>query len=337
MADEHESMSPTKIGLGVLWPACWTGLPTKLALAVLFMAMGLMQFEDNLGLAFLMLLASPVTIFGLPIITMGLEAHLGEGIGIPLLFLISIPIDIWAFGVAGQTFFLEWLRKEPPYGLGFSLWWKSALVGAFFLPTLWLIVGTVTSTAISTSHSLMEMESLRHTFGTGIPIAERISIELALWGSVASVVLIVLLLIGVSLIGQIIRRTAEAAQPASEDYQGLITRWDLMRVPGDQGLLLTAVTGAGVVLSLLFWAALPVTTPHPHECCAKPEVRAQPPIKPLDALNKSEQLIAQLSAQLEALEQQKAEADAKKDKEEGKALGSKDAAPSGVKKLKSER
>ena len=333
MADERESMSPTKIGLGVLWPACWTGLPIKLALAVLFMAMGLMQFEDRLGLAFLMLLASPVTIFALPVITMGLEAHLGEGIGIPLLFLFSIPIDIWAFGVAGRTFFLEMLRKEPPDGLGLSLWWKSALVGAFFLPILWLIVGTVTSTAISTSRSLMEMEILRHALATGLPIAERISIELALWGSVASAALIVLLLIGVSLVGQIIRRTAEAAQPAPEDYQRLIARWDLMRVPGDQGLMLTAVIGAGVVLSLLFWAVLPVTTPHPHECCAKDEVRAQPPIKPLDVLNKSEQLFAQLSAQLEVLEQQKADADTKKNKGKGKALGGKDAASSGMKKL----
>lgn len=333
MADERESMSPTKIGFGVLWPACWTGLPIKLPLAVLLLAMGLMQFEGGLGLAFLMLLASPVTIFAFPIITMGFEAHLGEGIGIPLLFLFSIPIDMWAFGVVGRTFFLEQFRKEPPDGLGVTLWWKSALVGAFFLPILWLIVGTVTSTAISTSQSLMEMEILRHAFGTGIPVAERISIELVLWGSVASAVLIVLLLIGVSLVGEMIRRTAEAAQPASEHYQELITRWDLMRVPADQGLFLTTLTGAGVVLSLLFWAALPVTTPHPHECCSKPDMEAQPPFKPLDALNKNEQRIAQLSAQVEALEQQKAEADAKKDRGERKAKGGKDAAPSGMRKL----
>ncbi|TKS57837.1 MAG: hypothetical protein EWM72_03411 [Nitrospira sp.] len=328
MADERESMSPTKIGLGVLWPACWTGLPIKLAFAVLALAMGLMQFEGRLGLAFLMLLASPVTIFALPIVTMGLESHLGEGIGIPLLFLISIPIDIWALGVVGRTFFLEKLRKEPPDGLGLTLWWKSALVGALFLPILWLIVSTVTSAAISMAHSLMEMEMFKD-----IPVAERISIELTLWGSVASAVLIVLLLVGVSLAGRMIRRAAEAAQPASETYQGLITRWDLMRVPADQGLMLTALTGAGVVLSLLFWAALPVTTPHPHECCEKPEVKAQPPFKPVDALNKNEQRMAQLSAQLEALEQQKAQADAKKDKGRGKAQGGKDTAPSGVKKL----
>ncbi len=327
MAADRESMSPMKIGLGVLWPACWTGLPLKLAFAVLVLAMGLMQFGDGLGLPFLMLFASPVTIFALPIITLGLAGHLGEGVGFPLLFLISIPIDIWALGVVGRTLLLEKFRKEPPEGLGLTLWWKLALIGAFFLPILWLIVSTVTSTAISMAHALMETELFK-----GIPIPERISIEVTLWGSVALTVLIVLLLIGVSLAGWMIRRVAEAAQPASENYQGLITRWDLMRVPTDQGLMLTALTGAGVVLSLLFWAALPVTTPDPHECCENPEMKAQPLFKPLDALNENEQRIAQLSAQLEALEQQKAEAEAGKGKGKGTAQGGKAAPPAAVQK-----
>ena len=152
-------------------------------------------------------------------------------------------------------------------------WWKSAVVGAFFLPLLWFLVSTVTDTAISASHSIAELEGLRFVFSTGLPVAERIGLEVTLWGSVASVVLIVLLAIVVSIIGRLIRRTAEGAGPAPENYQGLITRWDLMRVPADPGLLLTTVTGAGVVLSLLFWAVLPVTTPHPHECCKKPEAK----------------------------------------------------------------
>ncbi len=87
-------------------------------------------------------------------------------------------------------------------------------------------------------------------------------------------VLLVLLLIGVSLVGRIIRGTAEAARPVSENYQSMVKRWDLMRVPADQGLTLTALTLGGVVLSVLFWASLPVTTPHPHECCKKPDVKA---------------------------------------------------------------
>jgi len=320
MTDERESMSPTKIGLGVLWPAFWTGLPVKLAFVLVFLAMDLMHFEGRIGLAFIMLLASPVTVFALPIISLGLESHIGEGAGIALLFLLAIPIDIWALGLVGRSYFLEKFRKEPPDGLGLTLWWKCALVGAIFLPILWFIVGTVTSTAISMAHSLMEMEMLK-----GVPVAERIGIELTLWGGASAAVLIVLLLIGVSLVGRMIRSTAEGAGPVRENYQGLITRWDLMRVPADQGLMLTSLTLGGVVLSMLFWASLPVTTPHPHECCKKPDVKVQPPYKPLDALNKDEKMIAQLSAQVEALEKQKAEEDAQKSKGKGKA--GKDAAP----------
>jgi hypothetical protein len=314
MSDERD-LSPTKIGLGVLWPAFWTGFPIKLAFVLVFFAMDLMHFENRLGLGFLMVLASPVTVFAVPIITMGLESHIGEGAGIALLFLLSIPIDIWALGLVGRTYFLEKFRKEPPEWLGVTLWWKSAVVGAVFLPLVWFIVGTVTSTAISMAHSLMELEFLK-----GVPVAERIAVELSLWGSVSAVVLIVLLLIGVSLVGRIIRSTAETARPVSDSYQNIVKRWDLMRVPADQGLVLTSVTLGGVVLAILFWAALPVTTPHPHECCKKPDVKAEPLFKPLETLNKDEKMIAQLEMQIDALEKQKAEAE--KDKGKGKKAGS---------------
>ncbi len=316
MADERNSMSPTKVGLGVLWPAFWTGIPIKLAIAVLFLALGMMHFENRLALAFLTVLSSPVTVFALPTLSAALDSHIGEGAGIPLLFLLSIPIDMWALGVVGRTFFLEKFKKEPPDGLGLALWWRTALIGAIYLPILWFVVGIVTSTSIDIAKSLDEIEMFK-----GIPVAERISIELTIWGSVSAAVLIVLLLIGVSIIGRVIRKMADSAQPASENYQGLITRWDLMRVPADQGLMLTAITGAGAVLSFLFWAALPVTTPHPHECCAKPEAKAQPPYKPLDAINKNEKMFAQLAAQVEALEQKKAEEEAAvKGKGKGKAV-----------------
>ncbi|WP_455377733.1 hypothetical protein [Petrachloros mirabilis] len=316
MADERNSMSPTKVGLGVLWPAFWTGIPIKLAIAVLFLALGMMHFENRLALAFLTVLSSPVTVFALPTLSAALDSHIGEGAGIPLLFLLSIPIDIWALGVVGRTYFLEKFKKEPPDGLGLALWWRTSLIGAIYLPILWFVVGIVTSTSIDIAKSLDEIEMFK-----GIPVAERISIELTIWGSVSAAVLIVLLLIGVSIIGRVIRKMADSAQPASENYQGLITRWDLRRVPADQGLMLTAITGAGAVLSFLFWAALPVTTPHPHECCAKPEAKAQPPYKPLDAINKNEKMFAQLAAQVEALEQKKAEEEAAaKGKGKGKAV-----------------
>jgi hypothetical protein len=94
--------------------------------------------------------------------------------------------------------------------------------------------------------------------------------------------------------------------------------------------MLTSLTLGGVVLSMLFWAALPVTTPHPHECCKKPDVKAEPLFKPLETLNKDEKMIAQLEVQIDALEKQKAEAE--KDKGKGKKAGSEAAAPAPKKK-----
>ena len=317
MSNERDSMCPTQLGLGILWPAFWTGLPIKLALVLLFLSLGMVHFETRIGLAFLMLLASPVTVFALPTITLGLESHLGEGVGIPLLFLLSIPIDIWALGVVGRTFFLEQLKREPQEGLGLTLWWKCALVGGLFLPVLWVAVSFTTETAIAASHSMFEMDFLKF-----VPVAEKISIELVLWGTVATGMLLGLSVAGLWLVGRIIRGTVESAAPASESYQKLITRWDLMRVPADQGLMLTALTGVAVVLSLLFWSSLPVFTPHPHECCKKPEVKAAHVFKPVETLNKDEKMLVQLTAQVEALEKQKAEADAantKKSKGNGKA------------------
>jgi len=175
------------------------------------------------------------------------------------------------------------------------------------------------------AHSLMELELLK-----GVPVAERIAVELSLWGSVSTVVLIVLLLIGVSLVGRIIRSTAATARPISDSYQNIVKRWDLMRVPADQGLVLTSITLGGVVLAVLFWAALPVTTPHPHECCKKPDAKAEPLFKPVETLNKDEKMIAQLAMQIDALEKQKAEAE--KDKGKGKKAGSEAVAPAPKKK-----
>lgn len=315
-------MTPLKLGLNVLWSAFWTGFPIKLAIALLFLALGMMHFEGRIGLALLMYLASPVTVFAMPILSMAFEPHLGEGFGIALLFLLCIPIDIWAIGVVSRTVFLEKLRLEPPDGLALSLWIKTALVGAIYMPILWFVVGFVTENSIALSHALFETEMLK-----AVPVAEKIGIELTLWGSVSLGVLLVMLLIGVALVGRVIKGASQSAQPTDQSYRDIITRWDLMRVPADQGLMLTTITLIGVVLSLLFWSALPVSTPHPHECCKKPEVKAQPPYKPVEALNKDEKAITVLAAQVESLEKMKAEEEAAKEKEKdkGKAVKAKPA------------
>ncbi len=326
MAEERESMSPTKIGFGILWSACWTGIPIKAVFAVMAMTMGLVHFEGRFGLAFLMLLASPVTVFAAPAIMAIYDTHFGEGIGLPLIFGASIPIDIWSHGLVGRTFFLERLKKEPPHdGLGFAIWWRTALIGTVIMPILWGVVSRVTETAISASHTLADTEALRHIYDTGLPVAERIGLELTVWGSISSAALFILAAIGVSVLGQAIRRIAEDCRSAPENYQGLVTRWDLMRVPNDQGLLLASLAGAGVVFSLVFWTILPVTTPHPHECCAKPAVQAEPVYKPVDALNKNTQRLAAVAAQVEAMEKQNSETKGQKEKGKGKPAG---AAPS---------
>ena len=289
----------------------------KAVFAVLLLTMGLVHFEGRFGLAVIMLFLSPVTVFSIPIIMAVFGTHFGEGIGLEILFWLSIPVDIWALGLVARTFFLERLRKEPPAGLGLAIWWRSALIGAFFLPILWGVVSFVTDNAITASHTMAEMESLRHITDTGLPVAERIGLELTIWGSISSAVLVVLSLIGVSILGQIIRRMAEESRTASENYQGLVTRWDLMRVPTDQGLLLTSLAGVGVVCSLMFWTILPVTTPHPHECCKKPDVEVEPVFKPIQSLNSTAQRVASLTAQVDALEQQKS--DRKNQKAKSKA------------------
>jgi hypothetical protein len=312
----NDHTSPTKLGFGILWPAFWTGLPFKLAFAVLFLAFGIVDFENRIGLAFVMLLASPVTVFALPTIILGLDSHIGEGTGIAVLFLLAIPIDIWALGIAGRTFFLERLRREPPEGLGLTLWWKSALVGALYVPILWAAQRAITEISISAAQSILETDLLK-----GVPLAEGISIKLTLWSTVATGVLLFLVLIGFSLVGRLIRGTVWSAAHAPDDYQGLITRWDLMRVPVDQVWMLTALSGAAVALSLLFWFSLPVFTPHPHDCCKKQEAKAEPPFKPLETLNKDEKMIAHLAAQVELLLEQRAKTELGKvqSKEKGKA------------------
>jgi len=233
--------------------------------------------------------------------------------------LLAIPIDIWAFGVAGRTFFLERLRRQPPDGLGLTLWWKCALVGAIFVPILWVVESATTDAAISVAHSIFETGFLE-----GTPVPERISIELTLWGTVATGVLLLLLVIGFSLVGRAIRGTVQSARHAAENYEGLIVRWDLMRVPGDQGLMLTALSGVAVVMSLLFWSSLPVFTPHPHDCCKKEEVKAEPAFKLLETLNKDEKMITQLAARVELLVEQRAEAELEKEKSKKKGEAGKE-------------
>jgi hypothetical protein len=281
-------MSPVKLGFAVWWPAFWTAVPFKLIIGLLFLAMGV---------------------------------HPWEFPAIAFLLLLSIPIDIWAMGVSARTVFLERLRLVPPDGLGLTVWWQSAILNAIYLPLAYYIQGAVTGGAKAASAAITEIELLK-TLG----VAERITLNLVLWGSVASIVLIILVLVWLYLFGRIVKLQASKASPASEPYQGLVRTWDLSRVPADQPLMLTVFTATGVMLVICLWAFMPRTTPHPHEGYKKEEAKKAPEVKPAEVLKKTEKLLAQAETSVQAMEA-KVEEDAKtKEQDKGKGKG-KDQAP----------
>lgn len=280
------SISSVKLGLAVAWPAFWTGVPIKLVVALLLLAAGIHPW-DMPGLVFLLVL--------------------------------SVPVDIWALSLSARTVFLDRLRLQPPEGIGLMLWWQAALVSALYLPAAYVIESQ--SVAGSKAMAARVMELL-----PDLPVAERIGVELTLWSSVAAVVLLALVLGWLFVFGRIVRRQATAAAPAQAPYEALVRQWDLLRIPSDQPLLLTVFTAAGVILVLLFWAVMPVTTPHPNEEYGKPAVKAEPPFKPTEALQKTEKLITQAEASLEVLEAKVK--DEAKGKGQGKAkAGARESAP----------
>jgi len=277
-------MSPVKLGLSIAWPAFWTGIPIKCILVLLLLAMGV---------------------------------HPWEMPGLAILLVLSIPIDIWALNVTAKTVFLERLSVRPPESIGLTLWWQLALMSAVYLPIAYVIESQVVAMAKSITASIMALLQ-------SIPVAERISIELVLWSSVATAVLLILVLGWLYLVGWIVRKQVSAAPPADAPYPALVRQWDLMRVPVDQPLLLAAFTASGALLVLLFWAVMPVMTPHPHEDYKEARAKAEkvhPPIRPAETLQKTEKLIAQAETTVEALEA-KAQAESKDPKEKDKGKGS---------------
>ena len=64
-------------------------------------------------------------------------------------------------------------------------------------------------------------------------------------GKRSLIVLLALMFIGLSILGKLVQGLVASAQPASDTYQGLISRWDMLRVPADQGLMLTCIRPRG--------------------------------------------------------------------------------------------
>src|SRR5688572_27950382 len=125
-----------------------------MAFAVLFEAIGMSSRDATLDITFLMLLMTPVSVLASLIISAGTGFHVGEGTGLPALFLLSIPIDIWSLGHVGRTVLLEQLRLQPPASLGLSLRIRFAMAGSLYLPLLWLIEGGATDIARSTMQAI---------------------------------------------------------------------------------------------------------------------------------------------------------------------------------------
>jgi len=276
-------MSSVKLGLAVAWPAFWTGVPIKIVIALLLLAMGLYPWEMP-GLAFLLLL--------------------------------SIPIDIWALDLSAKTVFLERLRLQPPARVGVTLWWQAMLLYALYLPIAYLIESQTVAGAKAVAGRVFELELLK-----SLPVPERISIELTMWGSVAAVVLLALVVGWLLGFGRIVGMQVATARPAAEPYQALVRQWDLLRVPADQPLLLTVLTATGVTLVVLFRAFMPVTTPHAHELYLKPQARVAPSLKPAEALQKTEKVIAQAELAVQALEAKARAGSKNKDKNKGTGKG----------------
>ena len=262
-------MSNAKLGLLVLWPTFWTGFPLKMVAALLMLAAGV---------------------------------HPWEGVGLEALLVLSIPIDIWALGLCSRTVFLERLSVDPPKGTGLRMWGLWAVFSVVYLPLLFLILSGVKSLAQSAVHATLHFVESNVIV---IPIAEKISLELVMWGLPATIALIVLVYGWLFGLGALAQRFVRASTPVEGAFQDIVSKWDLIRIPRDQPLLLTAFTGTGVVLIFLFWGLIPVSTPHPHEEYEFLEgQKVEKKIVPKKVIKSAEQILARAEATLKELEKE---------------------------------
>jgi hypothetical protein len=263
-------MSNIKLGLLVFWPTFWTGFPIKMVFCLLLLAA---------------------------------HMHPWEGTGFFLLLLVSIPIDIWALGLCARTVFIDRLKVDSQPGIGMGLWMRWAVFSVIALPLIKIIVSGATGIAKSVTSSIVH--SIKEAIYE-IPVAEQISLELVMWGSVASVVLILCILGWLYGLGWLTQPFVKNAKPLDGTEEDRANFWDGLRIPADQPLLLTAFTGAGVVLVFVFWALLPSTTPHPHE---EYEFISKGPkeekVEPKKVLKGAEKVLAKAELVIKKLEEEK--------------------------------
>lgn len=272
MSHPATAISSVKLAWALSWAAFWTGFPFKVIVALLLLAA---------------------------------QIHPWEGAGLIALLALSAPIDIWALGLTARTFFLERMGIEVRGPVGVGLWWQGAALGVVALGAAYYAVGTTISVGQKIAAAIFEL--IKKVYPS-FPIAEQITIELLIWSVPATVVIIVFMLIWLKLFGWRIKRFVVASgQTSSAGLQERVREWDGWRVPADPVLMLVSFSGVVVVLTVIFWVLLPVSTPHPHEDYPLPKAAAaKKPVKPEELLKKTEATLVKAGAVLELLEKDKA-------------------------------
>ncbi|MCA9468684.1 MAG: hypothetical protein KC643_25030 [Nitrospira sp.] len=234
------------------------------------------------------------------------HVHPWEGTGLFYVLLVSIPIDMWALGLCVRTVFVDRLKVDPQPGIGLQLWIRWAVFSAVFIPLMKSVVSVVADGAKAVTHGIIE--SFKESIYPTLPVAEQITLELVMWGSVATVVLLALLYMWFYGLGWLLQPFVKTARPLGESVEDRTHFWDSLRIPADQSLLLGAFTGVGVFLVFIFWGLLPSSTPHPH-----PEYEfINPPkkimkIDPDKVLSEAEQVVLKAELVVEKLEKEKME------------------------------
>ncbi len=284
-------MSNAKLGLLVFWPTFWTGFPIKMVIALLLLAA---------------------------------HIHPWEGTGLEALLFLSIPIDIWALGLCARTVFLERLSLASPKGMGLRLWAQWAIFSVIFLPFLSFVVGGAKSLAMSATHATINF--VEESFMV-VPVAEKITIELVMWGFPTTLVLTAMLYGWMFGLGTLAQRQVRASTPVDGTFQDIVYQWDAIRIPKDQPLLLTAFMGAGVVVVFLFWNLIPVSTPHPHAEYQFIDVKkVEKKVVPKEAIKTAENVLARAEATIKELE--KENSGVEKSKNDKAQAGKKESNPS---------
>ena len=285
MTSDIANVSSIKLAWALCWAAFWTGFPLKLIVAVLLLAMQVPPWE---------------------------------GAGLTALLIVSIPVDLWALGLTARTYFLERHGLELEGAIGLALWWQGAVIGIAFVAAAYFALPAAMSVAKRIAAGIIE--GIKKIF-PGFSIAEQITLELLLWSIPTIVVLGVLALIALKIYGWRIKATVKSAgRPTAAPLGERVRRWDYARVPRDPGLLLASFAGVILVLTVVFWLFLPVTTPHPSEDYKVQVKKPVKPLKPEDMLKQTEMSLAKADAVLHSLEQEKGKEkkQAKKPEQKGK-------------------